>query len=110
MILGLYDCADLDSHAVIKAFFAELLKDLEMKALDDIKIITVDNNQGHGTSAIQLITTSSITYHADDKYRNAFIDVFSCKSFDPNIVINSIEKYFKPKHIQYKFIKRAEQE
>lgn len=79
-----------------------------MKALDDVKIITVDNNEGHGTSAIQLITTSSITFHSDDKYLNGFIDVFSCKTYDPNIVIKSVEKYFTPKRIQYKFLKRAE--
>lgn len=106
----MYDCTNLDSHTEIKAFFAELLKDLNMKALNELKIVTVDNNQGHGTSAVQLITTSSITFHSDDKYYCGFIDVFSCQSYDPNLVIKSVEKFFTPKRIQYKFIKRAEQE
>lgn len=108
LLLDIYDCVNLDDHKIIKAFFKELIKDLEMKPLTDILIVSVDNDEGHGTSALQMITTSSITYHADDKYYCAFIDVFSCKAYDPQIPIRLVKKYFNPKDGRIKFIYRAE--
>lgn len=42
----------------------------------------------HGTTGIQLITTSSVTIttaavHAVDEDNSAFINIFSCRPFDP---------------------------
>ena len=36
-----------------------------------------------GWSAMQFIETSSITIHADEVWRRCFVDVFSCRRFDP---------------------------
>lgn len=98
----------MDNHDVIKSFFANLLKDLEMKPLSDLQLISVDNKEGRGTSAVQMITTSSITFHSDDKYYCAFIDIFSCKSYDPHSVIELVKKYFAPQKIKTKFLNRSE--
>lgn len=108
LMIDIYEASNLDKHDVIKDFFVDLIKSTGMKPLTDIIIKTVDNKQGHGTSAIQMISTSSITYHADDKYNNAFLDFFSCKSFDPKQVIALVEKYFEPRKIDPKFIYRRE--
>ena len=32
---------------------------------------------------MQFIETSSITIHADEVFARCFVDVFSCRSFDP---------------------------
>jgi hypothetical protein len=37
-----------------------------------------------GPSAMQFIETSSITIHADETAGRCFIDVFSCREFDPD--------------------------
>ena len=34
---------------------------------------------------MQFIETSSITIHADEFSRRCFIDVFSCRGFDPEV-------------------------
>jgi S-adenosylmethionine/arginine decarboxylase-like enzyme len=36
-----------------------------------------------GWSAMQFIETSSITVHADEFGARCFVDVFSCRTFDP---------------------------
>ena len=108
LMLDAFECKNLDNHERIKAFFSELINSTGMKPLSDIIIKTVDNEEGRGTSAIQMIVTSSITYHADDKYHNVFIDFFSCKSFSPKQVIGLVEKYFKPRKINHNFIYRKE--
>lgn len=36
-----------------------------------------------GYSALQFIETSSITLHFDETENRAFIEIFSCKFFDP---------------------------
>ena len=38
-----------------------------------------------GWSALQFIETSSITVHADEVFGRCFVDVFSCRPFDPEL-------------------------
>jgi hypothetical protein len=38
-----------------------------------------------GWSAMQFIETSSITLHADEVFGRCFVDVFSCRPFEPDI-------------------------
>lgn len=55
--------------------------------------------QGHdneGYSVLQMITTSNITAHFVSKTGDGYIDVFSCKSFDENVVKLVVEEFFKP--------------
>ena len=49
-----------------------------------------------GISGVQLITTSSITIHTNDEYLDAFLDVFSCKSFDRDLVSKHFLERFNP--------------
>jgi S-adenosylmethionine/arginine decarboxylase-like enzyme len=61
-------------------------------------------NQGY--SVMQLITTSNITAHFVDSDSTAYIDVFSCKDFDLEIVKSVVNDYFKPIQIKETFIYR----
>ena len=49
-----------------------------------------------GISAVQLIVTSAITVHTNDKYRDFYLDLFSCKWYDEDIVAERFKKIFAP--------------
>lgn len=48
-----------------------------------------------GYSAMQFIETSSITLHFDETENRAFIDIFSCKYFDPELARVFSQKFFE---------------
>ena len=47
-----------------------------------------------GWSALQFIETSSITLHADEVFGRCFVDVFSCRPFDPDVAAAIAVAYF----------------
>jgi S-adenosylmethionine/arginine decarboxylase-like enzyme len=53
-----------------------------------------------------MITTSHISMHFDDAKRSGYLDIFSCKNFDPKPVVEMIKEYFKPTNIATQFIYR----
>lgn len=48
-----------------------------------------------GTSAVQFITTSNITIHTLDVMKRVYLNIFTCKSFDPTKVKHFCQNYFK---------------
>lgn len=65
--------------------------------------------EGHleGYSAMQFLETSSLTIHFDHIIKDrAFIDIFSCKFFDPKKAEQFSKKYFKAKKSKVKTIIR----
>jgi len=91
----------------IERFFKQLVPAIDMKAVGPLIIkYLIPEQSNAGYSALQLIETSDITFHIADKKGLAFLDVFSCKTFDPDIVINMAKQYFKPKKIRDRFIYR----
>ena len=59
-----------------------------------------------GYSLVQLIETSSITGHFSEFWQTAYINIFSCKKFDPVIARNFTKKFFNAKKLKYRFITR----
>jgi S-adenosylmethionine/arginine decarboxylase-like enzyme len=107
----LIDCRDMNnkinSEEDIKGFFGELIDALDMKPLTEFFCKKVnDKEEGRGISAFQMITTSHIAMHFDDAGDNGFIDVFSCKKFDPRIVIKMVKEHFEPKQQMVQFVYR----
>jgi S-adenosylmethionine/arginine decarboxylase-like enzyme len=96
----------MDSEKDIEKFFNALIKELKMKKLTDFFCVKVHGEEGRGISAFQMITTSHISMHFDDDKRCGYIDIFSCKSFDPDVAVSMVDKYFKPKKIASQFIFR----
>ena len=47
-----------------------------------------------GTSAVQFITTSNITIHTLDLLGHVYLNIFSCKEYDPKVVVYFATKYF----------------
>ena len=59
-----------------------------------------------GISFTQMIETSNITGHFVDSNGDAYIDIFSCKSFDTDEVSRLIKEYFNPTKIRMNFLTR----
>ncbi len=60
-----------------------------------------------GTSAIQFISTSNITIHTLDLLENVYLNIFSCKEFDSDLVKKFSEDWFKGKTVNSQIIKRV---
>lgn len=59
-----------------------------------------------GTSVIQFITTSNITIHTLDLLAKVFINLFSCKDFDAELVERASVKWFKGEVVQSTILRR----
>ncbi len=78
----------------IKKFIREIIKVIKMKAYGPVYIDRFGIGMLKGYSAMQFIETSSITVHCDEPDRRVFIDIFSCKNFNPKKAAEFSKKYF----------------
>ncbi len=102
LILDLGECNDnITRKESIRDFVAELVDRIDMVAYGQpiIEHFATHSQEAAGYSLVQLIETSAITAHFSDYNRDVYLDVFSCKSFDWNAVIQVIDKYFEPRSI-----------
>ena len=110
LILDCSECNDnISDKDTIQTVIKELVNRTKMKAVGKpiIKFLKPGDIHLQGYSCIQLIETSSITMHLNDAPESsAYIDVFSCKEFEPQVVIDVIKEYFEPKKIKQKFLHR----
>jgi S-adenosylmethionine/arginine decarboxylase-like enzyme len=109
VLLDLFDC---DPHLVcsyhdIERFPKMLCAKIDMSAFRDTMIYRFGEGSLEGYSAFQFIETSSITLHADETENRVFVDVFSCKDFDPIITSEFSKNFFKAKSITSKVVKRG---
>lgn len=81
----------------IKKFVVALAKAIKMKRHGEPMIERFAEGDLEGYSALQFIETSSITMHFDEGENRAFIDIFSCKFFDPKEAEAFCKKFFKGK-------------
>jgi len=99
---------NITSKACLKEFIADLIKQIKMEAVGKpvIKYL-LEGHQNSGYSLVQLIQTSNITGHFMDQDRTAYIDVFSCKKFNPKIVEKIVKKHFGTTKIKSKIVTRT---
>lgn len=84
-----------DSKA-IKTFVKELCVLIEMKSYGPCRVVNFgEDEEVAGFSMIQLIETSLISAHFANKTNRVFLDVFSCKYYDPKVVAEFAKKFFK---------------
>lgn len=105
------DCKACDIPAVmdydnIWTFTERLVKDIDMVAYGDPQIVNFGSGDKAGYTLIQLIETSNICAHFCNEDGNAYIDVFSCKTFDEKVVIKLVSEHFKPERIKTSFFFR----
>jgi len=81
----------------IKEFMVELCKSIGMKRYGPAQIKRFGEGDLLGYSALQFIETSSITMHFDDVENRAFVEIFSCKFFEPKKAEQFCRQFLKAK-------------
>uniref|UniRef100_A0A6C0JNW8 S-adenosylmethionine decarboxylase n=1 Tax=viral metagenome TaxID=1070528 RepID=A0A6C0JNW8_9ZZZZ len=90
----------------IKRFSNELVKRIDMVAYGDPQIVKFGTGNKAGYTLVQLIETSNICAHFVDETSDMYLDVFSCKPFNPTDVEAMVGLYFGPKHTNRVFLTR----
>jgi S-adenosylmethionine/arginine decarboxylase-like enzyme len=114
------DMTKLNNKEILGEWLLDLVKDLNMSLhhIDNRPAIMIDTweppNMPHagGTSAILLITSSSISFHSavdqHDKTKGVgYLDIYSCGDFTMDQVHKNIDKHFdKPLLKRWQMIDR----
>ena len=90
----------------IKAFTQKLVRDIDMIAYGPTHLMKFGTGNKSGYSMFQMIETSNISAHFCDESGDAYIDIFSCKPYDKEVVKKVASEYFKPEDIKEHFIVR----
>ena len=96
LILDAAGCSPkmIGSAVVIKNFTNDLVKRIDMKAYGEPQIVMFGTGNKKGYTLIQLIETSNIAGHFVEENNTMYLDVFSCKDFDAEIVKDLVHEYF----------------
>lgn len=83
----------------IKAFVIELCEKIDVQRFGECQVVHFADHDEDvaGYSMVQLIETSLISGHFANKTNHTYLDVFSCKYFDPDIVAAYAEEFFEAK-------------
>ncbi|MCE9501875.1 MAG: S-adenosylmethionine decarboxylase [Leptospira sp.] len=80
----------------IKKYVYELCDLIEMKRFGECNVVYFgEDDRVAGYSMFQLIETSCISAHFANESNTSYIDIFSCKEYDPKIASEFTKKYFK---------------
>jgi len=109
----LLDCTNCDRKMIkdpetIEEFIETLLKRIDMQPIGKprIEYTAGEFPDKAGYTAIQVIVTSTIVAHFIDSTGDLYLDVFSCKQFDNEVVRETVKQYFKPIKIRTNYITR----
>jgi S-adenosylmethionine/arginine decarboxylase-like enzyme len=69
----------------IRRFVPTVIDAIGMRAHGRLALDRFGLGELEGWSAMQFIETSSITLHADEVFGRCFVDIFSCRPFDPEL-------------------------
>ena len=105
------DIAGCNENIKDKTKIAEFAKDL-VERIDMIAhgepiieyMLPGDPKQGY--SLVQLIETSNITAHFIEPNYTAYVDIFSCREFDTDVVKLAVIEYFNPIKMREHFLHR----
>jgi S-adenosylmethionine/arginine decarboxylase-like enzyme len=102
------NCPMKDELGYVLTWMNDLISKIDMKLMYGPNISYVDQVGNRGITCMALIETSHIVLHIWDESNPGLfqLDVYSCKSFDLNIVVESLRKSFSVRKIQYKFLDR----
>jgi S-adenosylmethionine/arginine decarboxylase-like enzyme len=74
----------LADPATIRRFVPALIDAIGMRAHGPLMLERFGDGRLEGWTATQFIETSSITVHTDEVGGRCFVDIFSCRVFDPD--------------------------
>jgi len=94
------------SADTIRKFNNDLIEEIDMVAHGKPRIVRFGSGRCQGYSLVQLIETSNITAHFVEETNDIYLDIFSCKSFNPSVALAVFKRFFEPSNLQTKFFKR----
>ncbi len=95
--IDIYECdpEKIRDAEFIKQFVVELCDLIEMKRFGETQVVHFgEDEKVAGFSMIQLIETSLISGHFANLTNAVYLDVFSCKAYDPAVVREFSQKAF----------------
>ena len=78
----------------IKRYVVELCELIGMKRFGECQVVDFGEGRVAGYSMVQLISTSLISGHFANDTNNAYLDIFSCKGYDPEVVESFSRDFF----------------
>lgn len=99
--IDVYDCdPDIIRDAdEIKRYVAELVELIDMKTFWETDVVHFwEAEEVAGYSMTQLIETSLISGHFANQTNVSYMDIFSCKYYDPYIAAQFTQDFFKGKY------------
>lgn len=91
----------------IKEFVVELCKRIDVQRFGECQVVHfADHNEDvAGFSMVQLIETSLVSAHFANKTNATYLDVFSCKYYDPLTAAEFAKEFFEADsyNLQYNF-------
>jgi len=81
----------------LRDFVCDLVDYIDMERFGEPIIERFGEGELVGYSVMQLIHTSSITMHFSEADNRAFIDIFSCKGYEPHEAAQFCEDYLSGK-------------
>ena len=110
LILDLHGCdaKTIRSKAKLAQFAGRLVRRIKMVAYGKPFLAHFGHNDPvtSGYSLVQLIETSSITAHFSENTGSVYLNVFSCKEFDPDDAALFCKRYFGANGMKRRFIVR----
>ena len=103
------NCPAKDDLGYVLTWMNNLIKKIDMKLLQGPNISYIDQIGNRGITCVALIETSHIVLHIwDEQTPGLFqLDVYSCKSFDLNLVVSCLKDSFEINKLEYKFLDRT---
>ena len=102
------DPAKMADYNNVDTWIRKLVKDIDMEPIGEprIEYTAAEFPDKAGFTAIQVIVTSSIVAHFVDNLGQIYLDVFSCKEFDQDVVEKSMKEHFSVSTIRKYFLTR----
>lgn len=116
LILDLHGCDPKTfNRTSLRRYFTKLCRAIDMKRdelhfWDDYGVPKSEKQtEPHtkGTSAVQFILTSTIVVHTLDLLNAVYVNIFSCKPFDPQVAERITRDWFGARTCRKHFIERV---
>lgn len=99
--------ASIQDKMNIENFAKYLVIAIDMVPYGEPQVVHFGTGDKEGFTLVQLIETSNIMGHFANESGTIFLDVFSCKEFDPDLVVKTVQIYFMPEEIKTQLINRG---
>ena len=106
ILTGLSCRESITDKQSVADFLKTLVKKIDMVAFGEPLVERFGNGIEIGLSAVQLIETSAIVVHTNDQARDMYLDVFSCKGFSEEVVVDYVREIFQPQQLNFQVLLR----